>query len=688
MAYNDDPGELIKSQICDANLSITRKIELISTTNVNQTVQGEPLIIHYLRKKLNLKVLAAFAENGCDFKVHGRDGQTPLNLLVAKKIDPDHFKAFDMLVGYGCDPCEVDNDGNNVIMVAMFMGNDQFVSHFLTKRKAMAKQLVTEKNQFGHDVLALFFLSGNRRPDYPETTLEQLLQLGADISNTDNNGNNCLHHLVRRPDEHYLKTVYDDETSNQDDNDYKYRKDMFTCFLSTLIEAGADNIEQNKSGLIPLQVALSSEPTRSVYDFEQLVPNKDVLELLVPRPDIETMVKEPLKLSVQVWLVAQVTRFGFILHKDNLAAIRASKYCGISSLIEQTILDDMVKPTAEDLKVSLVNKKLKEIKLYANHMSPEEISKLKLVIPDIVSQIISMSDDDHIDKRLVIEKLLSDGLAINVNDLKVALDEKNLNVVQYLLTNMDSSFEDQIKREIPDILIQVLRIFELRYGLYVDQSKTIIENIVNNFNISFNYVNSSNDSAVQCLMDIICKGIPHSTKPRQVFDLLVNMKDFDIEQTVKLEERDFFGTITESIELRPIEMALKYDQFEMVIKFIMAGADCRGISYDNFRRNMSATELLKLLHHLGIYVNIDRRDLIFNWAQRQPIKSLQELAAMAVRRNCTRKELNEAIADFVLPENFYRYLDLKHLNLDHELYLDQRSMYCGFYQTEYPDDLG
>lgn len=53
---------------------------------------------------------------------------------------------------------------------------------------------------------------------------------------------------------------------------------------------------------------------------------------------------------------------------------------------------------------------------------------------------------------------------------------------------------------------------------------------------------------------------------------------------------------------------------------------------------------MKVLYHLGIYVNIAEG------SRSQPLKPLQELTAMAVRRNCTRKELKLAIGDLVLPD--------------------------------------
>lgn len=91
----------------------------------------------------------------------------------------------------------------------------------------------------------------------------------------------------------------------------------------------------------------------------------------------------------------------------------------------------------------------------------------------------------------------------------------------------------------------------------------------------------------------------------------------------------------ETVELRPIEMEIQ--NFNMVVKLIVAGAYCGGIQYSHLRRNCSAIKLLKLLYHLGIYVDVVEGYPIYDWSQRQPVKTLQELAAMAVRRKCTQK---------------------------------------------------
>lgn len=86
MAYNQDHRADLLNQICRDDVKITKKIALLSRVNVNTYIQEEPLIANYLTTKLNMKVLSAFANNGCNFNVQGRDGQTPLQLLVAKEL--------------------------------------------------------------------------------------------------------------------------------------------------------------------------------------------------------------------------------------------------------------------------------------------------------------------------------------------------------------------------------------------------------------------------------------------------------------------------------------------------------------------------------------------------------------------------------------------------------------------------
>lgn len=67
---------------------VNKMIALMSSSNVNTYMGGEPLIVRYLRTctKPNFNILTAFAKNGCDFNVRGDDGQTPLQLLIANEI--------------------------------------------------------------------------------------------------------------------------------------------------------------------------------------------------------------------------------------------------------------------------------------------------------------------------------------------------------------------------------------------------------------------------------------------------------------------------------------------------------------------------------------------------------------------------------------------------------------------------
>lgn len=361
------------------------------------------------------------------------------------------------------------------------------------------------------------------------------------------------------------------------------------------------------------------------------------------------MVKEPSDLSVQLWLVAQVTRFGFVSSKDTLSTVRASKFC-TSGVIEHIIMKHAVSPSAEDLIIPCRNRILREIELYVRHMTQEQIRRLIIVIPNIIRLIISYRDDYVFDpdclgfkstiefyKENIVEHLVSNGLAITVNDLKFALARKSMKIIKHLLKHMDGSFGDQIRREIPDIFIQILRINETGTALSVEEVKSVADNIVNKLNINVNYVNGTKDSAIQCVMDIVCRRLQHDEDAMKLFDLIANLKDFDIDQRVKNKHSAHSGNFFRNFDLRPIDLALKKNRFDMVIKLLMAGADCRGIQYYSFERDLSAVKLLKLLYHLGIYVNIAHSDLIYDWFRRQPLKSLQELAAMAVRRNCTRK---------------------------------------------------
>lgn len=186
-------------------------------------------------------------------------------------------------------------------------------------------------------------------------------------------------------------------------------------------------------------------------------------------------------------------------------------------------------------------------------------------------------------------------------------------------------------------------------------------------------MNSSQDSVIQCILDMVRKGQTIETIAMKVFDLVAIREEFDIEQTVQIRD----------IKRRPIEMAVHLKMFDMVVKLIMAGADCHGIEYEQLKRNESATKLLKLLYHLGIYVDIASGDLIYDWVKRQQVKSLQQLAALAVRSNCTRKELKEAIADIVLPDIVKDYFDLKHLTFDEELNLDDDNSDYDEYRDDY-----
>lgn len=174
-------------------------------------------------------------------------------------------------------------------MMAVLMGHDYVIPQFLTRDKTVAKRLVIQKNRYDQDIFEILFLSCYKYY-YRDTCLEDLLLLGADITKIDRNGDNCLHHLVRFPDKSQLSMLYGDVIDDKKGFDHALQilNYMFKGHMTVLTNAGADNSEQNKCGLIPLQVALKSKPTMfgSILDLGPLVPDEDILNLLVPRPDI------------------------------------------------------------------------------------------------------------------------------------------------------------------------------------------------------------------------------------------------------------------------------------------------------------------------------------------------------------------------------------------------------------------
>lgn len=193
--------------------------------------------------------------------------------------------------------------------------------------------------------------------------------------------------------------------------------------------------------------------------------------------------------------------------------------------------------------------------------------------------------------------------------------------------------------------------------------KRIAVKILNTFNVDVNYVSSSRDSVIQCIMDMTGKGM--MSLAMDMVDLVSKREEFDFEQIVIYERVISTGIhrSTKTSKLRPIEMALQMYKYDSVIKLIMAGADCRCLHYETLKKTWAARKLLKLLYHLGVYVNIVEGDTIYEWARRQPLKSLPELAAMAVGRNYSQHVLKKALADIVLPDAINSYLDLKHLSL-------------------------
>lgn len=86
----------------------------------------------------------------------------------------------------------------------------------------LANHLAAHINEDEYNVAALFLKSCHGTGG-PLSGLDRVLQI-ADMSSTDNNGNNCLHHLTRGPFQGHLYTLYHKETNSQPDFEATVRR--------------------------------------------------------------------------------------------------------------------------------------------------------------------------------------------------------------------------------------------------------------------------------------------------------------------------------------------------------------------------------------------------------------------------------------------------------------------------------
>ncbi|XP_046562347.1 serine/threonine-protein phosphatase 6 regulatory ankyrin repeat subunit C-like [Haliotis rubra] len=124
-------------------------------------------------------VQAVLSRGVVDIESKGKYGRTP----VMTAADFGHMNIFDFLVSKGCDLSVVDANGDNILHVACYCGNVDMVKHLLSQKVCG----IESRGKYGRTPImtAAFF---GRVPVF-----ELLLDLGADLSVADDDGDNILH---------------------------------------------------------------------------------------------------------------------------------------------------------------------------------------------------------------------------------------------------------------------------------------------------------------------------------------------------------------------------------------------------------------------------------------------------------------------------------------------------------------
>lgn len=269
---------------------------LISKANVNKRVDGVSLVLFYLNncRHLDICVLEVFVHSGCRLNVQDVHGRTPLHWLVGHKLDvmlKDHeldiervVSLVELFLSKGADPCLVDNDGNNVLMVAILHHQFHLLKP-LTEDKKLTKKLLDTSNKMGFNVLSLCF---QLRINISDLIPDKFVNFTVQLNKTDDHGNNVLHSMFLNSLEDYQPTVkYTKSLRNTAKNGCKRirMENNFEANLKYLIESGTNVSQRNSDGLVPLQSALLSLDNQRQLEpryLESLIPPKAILAELVP----------------------------------------------------------------------------------------------------------------------------------------------------------------------------------------------------------------------------------------------------------------------------------------------------------------------------------------------------------------------------------------------------------------------
>ncbi|XP_071085234.1 ankyrin repeat domain-containing protein 50-like [Haliotis cracherodii] len=130
-----------------------------------------------------------------DINNTGLDGRTPA-MFVARQ---GYMKLFQLLVSKGGFPSEVDNEGNNILLLACWGGNEEIVKYIISHKPVD----IDGRGQAGRTPLMAAAYRGN------EKVVDLLVKEGADLTLLDAAGDNVLHVACLGGYEDIVKRVVD-----------------------------------------------------------------------------------------------------------------------------------------------------------------------------------------------------------------------------------------------------------------------------------------------------------------------------------------------------------------------------------------------------------------------------------------------------------------------------------------------
>lgn len=188
---------------------------------------------------------------------------------------------------------------------------------------------------------------------------------------------------------------------------------------------------------------------------------------------------------------------------------------------------------------------------------------------------------------------------------KAALDSNNFGILSLMFDYMRPELKVAIETGIPEMIVKSLKLYE--EPEYNDRYLTykLVKKVIAKLDIDFNYHDCKNGCLLHNSIDLYIETTGNKKWLDKMFDLILKQDELELDIMYPSIINNHDNSKKLRIELSPLQYAIRRRQYNLAIKLILAGADCRNLNFEMFYSETGSNNILKLLYQMRFPLDIN-----------------------------------------------------------------------------------